>query len=176
MKEGFSIAQEDALPTALRAKVWFLRNQNGEGWTEVQPLAVHIFVQTLDLDELATILLEDELAIPTHPFETLIVAHLLSANHDEVNWKSARRARKKALQVVQSTDVPPSINEDEHKLLLLLEGRIEESVSKLELTGTLPKKGILAVNQIVNALRLVALISLMRNTSATSLNPWKRAK
>ena len=29
---------------------------------------------------------------------------------------------------------------------------IEESVSKLELTGTLPKKGILAVNQIVNAL------------------------
>ena len=148
-----SIAQEDALPTSLRAKALvLLRNQNGEGWTEVQSLAVHIFVQTLDLDELATILLEDELAIPTHPFETLIVAHLLSANHDEVNWKLARSARKKALQVVQSTDVPASINEDEYKLLLLLEGRIEESVSKLELTGTLPKKGILAVNQIVNAL------------------------
>ena len=148
-----SIAQEDALPTSLRAKALvLLRNQNGEGWTEVQSLAVHIFVQTLDLDELATILLEDELAIPTHPFETLIVAHLLSANHDEVNWKLARSARKKALQVVQSTDVPASVNEDEYKLLLLLEGRIEESVSKLELTGTLPKKGILAVNQIVNAL------------------------
>ena len=148
-----SIAQEDALPTALRAKgLVFLRNQNGEGWTEVQSLAVHIFVQTLDLDELATILLEDELAIPTHPFETLIVAHLLSASHDEMDWKLARSARKKALQVVQSTEVPPSVNQDEHKLLLLLEGRIEESVSKLELTGTLPKKGILAVNQIVNAL------------------------
>ena len=148
-----SIAQEHALPTSLRAKALvLLRNQNGEGWAEVQSLAVHIFVQTLDLDELATILLEDELAIPTHPFETLIVAHLLSANHDEENWKLARSARKKALQVVQSTDVPPSINEDEHKLLLLLEGRIEESVSKLELTDTLPKKGILAVNQIVNAL------------------------
>ena len=104
------------------------------------------------MDELATILLEDELAIPTHPFETLIVAHLLSASHNEMDWKLARNARKKALQVVQSTEVPPSVNQDEHKLLLLLEGRIEESVSKLELTGTLPKKGILAVNQIVNAL------------------------
>ena len=148
-----SIAQEDALPTALRAKgLVLLRNQNGEGWAEVQSLAVHIFVQTLDLDELATILLEDELAIPTHPFETLIVAHLLSASRDETDWKLARSARRKALQVVQSTEVPASVNEDEHKLLLLLEGRIEESVSKLELTGTLPKKGILAVNQIVNAL------------------------
>ena len=148
-----SIAQENAIPTAIRAKALvLLRNQNGEGWTEVQPLAVHIFVQTLDLDELATILLEDELAIPTHPFETLIVAHLLSASHNEMDWKLARSARKKALQVVQSTEVPPSVNQDEHKLLLLLEGRIEESVSKLELTGTLPKKGILAVNQIVNAL------------------------
>ena len=148
-----SIAQENAIPTAIRAKALvLLRNQNGEGWTEVQSLAVHIFVQTLDLDELATILLEDELAIPTHPFETLIVAHLLSASHNEMDWKLARSARKKALQVVQSTEVPPSVNQDEHKLLLLLEGRIEESVSKLELTGTLPKKGILAVNQIVNAL------------------------
>ena len=148
-----SIAQEDALPTELRAKgLVLLRNQNGEGWTEVQSLAVHIFVQTLDLDELATILLEDELAIPTHPFETLVVAHLLSASRDEMDWKLARSARRKALQVVQSTEVPASVNEDEHKLLLLLEGRIEESVSKLELTGTLPKKGILAVNQIVNAL------------------------
>ena len=148
-----SIAQEGALPTSLRAKgLVLLRNQNGEGWTEVQSLAVHIFVQTLNLDELATILLEDELAIPTHPFETLIVAHLLSASRDETDWKLARSARRKALQVVQSTEVPASVNEDEHKLLLLLEGRIEESVSKLELTGTLPKKGILAVNQIVNAL------------------------
>ena len=148
-----SIAREDALPTSLRARALvLLRDQDSEGWMEVQSLAVHIFVQTLNLDELATILLEDELAIPTHPFETLIVAHLLSADHDEANWKLARSARKKALHMVQSTDVPASINDDEHKLLLLLEGRIEESVGKLELTGTLPKKGIIAVNQIVNAL------------------------
>ena len=148
-----STAQEEALPTSLRAKALvLLRNQNSEGWMEVQSLAVHIFVQTLELDELATILLQDDLAIPTHPFETLVVAHLLSANHDEATWKTARSARKKALQVVQSTNVPASIKDDEHKLLLLLEGRIEESVSKLELTNTLPKKGIKAVNQIVNAL------------------------
>ena len=146
-----SIAQEDALPTSLRAKALvLLRNQNGEGWTEVQPLAVHIFVQTLDLDELATILLEDELAIPTHPFETLIVAHLLSANHDEVNWKSARRARKRCKWFNRPMCPPQSTKMNTNCCSSLK--RIQESVSKLELTGTLPKKGILAVNQIVNAL------------------------
>ena len=148
-----SIAQEDALPVSLRAgALVLLKDQNGEGWMELQSLAVHIFVQTLNLDELATILLDDDIAIPSHPHETLIVAHLLSAHHDENIWKAAREARKKALQMVQSTDVPASINDDEYKLLLLLEGRIEESVSKLKLTDTLPKKGIKAVNQIVNAL------------------------
>ena len=51
--------------------------------------------------------------------------------------------------MVQSTNVPPSINEDEHKLLLLLEGR----------RGNPSASGVdrrcrrnLAVNQIVNAL------------------------
>ncbi len=148
-----SIAQEDALPLPLRAgALVLLKEQNGEGWMELQSLAVHIFVQTLNLDELATILIDDDVAIPSHPHETLIVAHLLSAYHDENIWKAAREARKKALQMIQSTDVPASINDDEHKLLLLLEGRIEESVGKLKLTDTLPKKGIKAVNQIVNAL------------------------
>ncbi|MGB1365394.1 MAG: hypothetical protein ACPH9F_03580 [Candidatus Poseidoniaceae archaeon] len=148
-----SIAQEDALPLPLRAgALVLLKEQNGEGWMELQSLAVHIFVQTLNLDELATILIDDDVAIPSHPHETLIVAHLLSAYHDENIWKAAREARKKALQMIQSTDVPSSINDDEHKLLLLLEGRIEESVGKLKLTDTLPKKGIKAVNQIVNAL------------------------
>ncbi len=148
-----SIAQEDALPTSLRAKALILlKNQDGEGWMEVQSFAVHIFVQTLNLDELATILIDDDVAIPTYPYETLIVAHLLGAHHEEEIWDVAREARKKALQMIQSTDVPASINDDEHKLLLLLEGRIEESVNKLKLTDTLSKKGIKAINQIVNAL------------------------
>ena len=84
--------------------------------------------------------------------ETLLLAHLLGAHHDEESWIKARKARKKALQVIQSTDVPDSIDDDEYKLLLLLEGQIEESVNKLDLTGRLLKKGILAINQIVKAL------------------------
>ena len=148
-----SIACEDAIPVTLRAQALvLLREQDGEGWLEVQSLAVHVFVQTLNLDELSTIFLENDIAIPSHPYETLIVAHLLSASHVEEHWKKAREARKKALQVVQSTDVPESIGDDEYKLLLLLEGRIEEPVSKLELTGSLSKNGIKAINQIVNAL------------------------
>ena len=149
-----SISSEDAFPIELRAQALILlKQQDGEGWNEVQSLAVFIFVQTLNLDELSKILLNDDLAIPTYPHETLILAHLLSAHHDEENWKAARKARKKALQMVQSTEVPASIGNDEYKLLLLLEGQIEESVSKLGLTSTLPgKKGILAINQIVKAL------------------------
>ena len=65
MKEGWSqLLKKMHYRRASSQGFGFLRNQNGEGWTEVQSLAVHIFVQTLDLDELATILLEDELAIP----------------------------------------------------------------------------------------------------------------
>jgi len=148
-----SIACEDVIPITLRARsLILLREQDGEGWLEVQSLAVHVFVQTLNFDELSAILLDNDIAIPSHPHETLMVAHLLSANHVEEHWTKAREARKKALQVVQSTDVPESIGDDEYKLLLLLEGRIEESVGKLQLTGSLTKNGIKAINQIVNAL------------------------
>ena len=148
-----STACEEVIPITLRAQsLILLREQDGEGWLEVQSLAVHVFVQTLNFDELSSILLDNDIAIPSHPHETLIVAHLLSASHVEEHWKKAREARKKALQVVQSTDVPESIGDDEYKLLLLLEGRIEESVSKLELTDSLSKNGIKAINQIVNAL------------------------
>ena len=85
-----------------------------KGWNQVQPLAVHVFVQTLELDNLSKILLEDDLAITTYPHETLLLAHLLGAHHDEESWIKARKARKKALQVIQSTDVPDSIDDDEY--------------------------------------------------------------
>ena len=148
-----SIAQEQAFPISLRSQALILLKAfDGEGWNQVQPLAVHVFVQTLELDNLSKILLEDDLAITTYPHETLLLAHLLGAHHDEESWIKARKARKKALQVIQSTDVPDSIDDDEYKLLLLLEGQIEESVNKLDLTGRLLKKGILAINQIVKAL------------------------
>ena len=149
-----SIAQENAIPIMIRAQALILlKEQDGEGWNQVQSLAVHVFVQTLNLDELSKILLHDDLAIPSFPHETLIFAHLLSAHHSEENWKAAREARKKALQVVQSTEIPESISDDEYKLLLLLEGQIEESVSKLKLTDSLSgRNGIKAINQIVKAL------------------------
>lgn len=148
-----SIAQEQAFPISIRSQALILLKAfDGEGWNQVQPLAVHVFVQTLELDNLSKILLEDDLAITTYPHETLLLAHLLGAHHDEESWIKARKARKKALQVIQSTDVPDSIDDDEYKLLLLLEGQIEESVNKLDLTGRLLKKGILAINQIIKAL------------------------
>ena len=135
-----SIAQEQAFPISLRSQALILLKAfDGEGWNQVQPLAVHVFVQTLELDNLSKILLEDDLAITTYPHETLLLAHLLGAHHDEKSWIKARKARKKALQVIQSSDVPDSIDDDEYKLLLLLEGQIEESVNKLDLTKAAEK-------------------------------------
>ena len=148
-----SISCEPSVPIPLRAKaLMLLHQQDGEGWLEVKSLAVYVFVQTLNLDELSTILFDDDVAIPTHPYETLIVAHLLGASYDEERWDVAREARRKALQVIQSTEVPESINDDEHNLLLLLEGRIDKSGSNFKLSESLSRNGIKALNQIVKAL------------------------
>ena len=68
-----SIAQEDALPTSLRAKAWF--------YSEIRTVKAgrkSNLLPCISLSRPSTwmswllILLEDELAIPTHPFETLL--------------------------------------------------------------------------------------------------------
>ena len=148
-----SIGREEKIPLELRSKALVLLKQmDGEGWQESQAISVHVFLQAMDLNNLSEMLLGNPLAILSHPYETLLVAHLLSASHPEEVWKQARDARKEALQNIHSSELPEQMNEDEHKLLLLLEGRIDKSVSDVELGMSLGKNGLKAMNQIVKAL------------------------
>ena len=148
-----SIGREEKIPLELRSKALVLLKQmDGEGWQESQAISVHVFLQAMDLNNLSEMLLGDPLAILSHPYETLLVAHLLSAAHPEEVWKQARGARKEALQNIHSSELPEQMKEDEHKLLLLLEGRIDKSVSDVELGMSLGKNGLKAMNQIVKAL------------------------
>lgn len=148
-----SIAREERIPLELRSKsLVLLKEMNGEGWQESQAISVHVFLQSMDLDNLSEMLLGNPLAILSHPYETLLVGHLLSASHPEEIWKQARDARKEALQNIHSSELPEQMKEDEHKLLLLLEGRIDKSVSNVELGMSLSKNGLKAMNQMVKAL------------------------
>ena len=93
----------------------------------------------------------------------------MHAQHSEEDWQLS--VLGKALQMVQSTDVPASISDDEHKLLLLLEGQIEESVNKLKLTEKLPKKRSSPSIKSLCAL-FWGPILWMRNISNRRI-PWK---
>ncbi|MBT5592939.1 MAG: hypothetical protein HOJ55_03725 [Euryarchaeota archaeon] len=148
-----SIGREERIPLELRTQsLVLLKQMNGEGWQESQAISVHVFLQSMDLENLSEMLLGNSLAILSHPYETLLVAHLLSASHSEEVWKQARDARKEALQNIHSSELPVQMSEDEHKLLLLLEGRIDKSVNNVDLGMSLGKNGLKAMNQIVKAL------------------------
>jgi hypothetical protein len=148
-----SIGREERFPLELRTQSLVLLKQiNGEGWQESQAISVHVFLQSMDLNNLSEMLLGNPLAILSHPYETLLVAHLLSASHSEEAWKQARDARKEALQNIHSSELPEQMDGDEHKLLLLLEGRIDKSVNNVDLGMSLGKNGLKAMNQIVKAL------------------------
>jgi hypothetical protein len=148
-----SIGREERIPLELRTQSLVLLKQiNGEGWQESQAISVHVFLQSMDLNNLSEMLLGNPLAILSHPYETLLVAHLLSASHSEEAWKQARDARKEALQNIHSSELPEQMDGDEHKLLLLLEGRIDKSVNNVDLGMSLGKNGLKAMNQIVKAL------------------------
>lgn len=148
-----SIAREEQIPLDIRSKsLVLLKQMNGEGWQESQAISVQVFLQSMDLENLSDMLLNNPLAILSHPYETLLIAHLLSASHPEEVWKQARSARKDALQNIHSSELPQQMSDDEHKLLLLLEGRIDKAVSNVELGMSLGKSGLKAMNQIVKAL------------------------
>ena len=148
-----SIGREEKIPLELRSKALVLLKQmDGEGWQESQEMSVHVFLQSMDLNNLSEMLLGNPLSILSYPYETLLVAHLLSASHPEEIWKQMRDVRKEALQNIHSSELPNQMSDDEHKLLLLLEGRIDKSISDVKLGMSLGRNGLKAMNQIVKAL------------------------
>ena len=79
-----SIGREEQIPLDIRSKsLVLLKEMDGEGWQESQAISVQVFLQSMDLENLSEMLLGNPLAILSHPYETLLIAHLLPASHPE---------------------------------------------------------------------------------------------
>ena len=133
---------------ALAAK--HLSPENIEAWEQVLPVVIDIYTRSMNLRRLSEIIVKNDLTPLSHPYETLLAAHLLAAGKDNELWHAVRSAREKALDSVHSTDAPPSFSSTSEALLMLFEG---ENVDDERLGTLLDKNGLLAFGVIRRALR-----------------------
>ena len=104
----------------------------------------------MNLRRLSEIFVKNDLTPLSHPYETLLAAHLLAAGKDNELWHSVRSARAKALDSVHSTEAPAAFSSTSEALLMLFEG---ENVDDERLSTLLDKNGLLAFGVIRRALR-----------------------
>ena len=133
---------------ALAAK--HLSPENIEAWEQVLPVVIDIYTRSMNLRRLSEIIVKNDLTPLSHPYETLLAAHLLAAGKDNDLWHAVRSAREKALDSVHSTDAPPAFSSTSEALLMLFEG---ENVDDERLGTLLDKSGLLAFGVIRRALR-----------------------
>ena len=133
---------------ALAAK--HLSPENIEAWEQVLPVVIDIYTRSMNLRRLSEIIVKNDLTPLSHPYETLLAAHLLAAGKDNDLWHAVRSAREKALHSVHSTAAPPSFSSTSEALLMLFEG---ENVDDERLGTLLDKNGLLAFGVIRRALR-----------------------
>ena len=127
-----------------------LSEENGEAWEDVLPIVIDIYTRSMNLRRLSEIIVKNDLAPMSHPYETLLAAHLLAAGKDNDLWHAVRSAREKALDSIHSTDAPPAFSSTSEALLMLFEG---ENVDDERLGSLLDKSGLLAFGVIRRALR-----------------------
>jgi hypothetical protein len=127
-----------------------LSEENGEAWEDVLPIVIDIYTRSMNLRRLSEIIVKNDLAPMSHPYETLLAAHLLAAGKDNDLWHDVRSAREKALVSIHSTDAPPAFSSTSEALLMLFEG---ENVDDERLGSLLDKSGLLAFGVIRRALR-----------------------
>lgn len=140
-----------ALSTEVRAlAAKHLSEENGEAWESVLPVVIDIYTRSMNLRRLSEIIAKNDLAPLSHPYETLLAAHLLAAGKDNDLWHAVRDARKKALDSIHSTDAPQAFSSTSEALLMLFEG---ENVDDKRLSTLLDKNGLLAFGVIRRALR-----------------------
>ncbi|MCH1423010.1 MAG: hypothetical protein L7U62_05930 [Candidatus Poseidoniaceae archaeon] len=146
-----ALIQMDSLSLEIRAAA--ARNLN-PGATEeresVLPLLIDIHTQSMELPLLAKIITSDELISMSHPYETLLVSHLLDAGSDYELWSQVRKARRTALSEIHSVDAPESFSSTSEALLMLFEG---ENIVDERLTSVLDRQGLRAFSPIRQALR-----------------------
>ena len=138
----------DTAAQALAAK--HLSHDNSEAWEHVLPIVIDIYTRSMNLRRLSEIIVKNDLTPMSHPYETLLAAHLLAAGKDNDLWHMVRTARQKALDSVHSTEAPPAFSSTSEALLMLFEG---ENVDDERLGTLLDKNGLLAFGVIRRALR-----------------------
>lgn len=133
---------------ALAAK--YLSPEHTEAWEQVLPVVIDIYTRSMNLRRLSEIIVQNDLTPLSHPYETLLAAHLLAAGKDNDLWHAVRSAREKALDSIHSTEAPPAFSSTSEALLMLFEG---ENVDDERLGSLLDKNGLLAFGVIRRALR-----------------------
>ena len=76
------IKVKDMYKSILKLALNRLQDQDSEAWEDVVENAVDIYSQTLELGRLAQLFSTNPVLVLAHPYEALLVYHLISANGD----------------------------------------------------------------------------------------------
>lgn len=146
-----ALIQMDSLSLEIRsASAKNLSTESVEAYEKVLPLLIDIYTRSMELSLLAQIITSDDLIPMSHPYETLLVSHLLDAGSDSELWVQVRAARRTALSQIHSIDAPDSFSSTSEALLMLFEG---ENIEDERLTTVLDRQGLRAFGPIRQALR-----------------------
>lgn len=99
-----------------------LQDIEGEAWEQVSEKAIEVYSQCLELERLSELFSKNPVLVLAHPFEALIVYHLIAANGNEQLLEFARNARSECLASIHGTSTPHYISLTSHSLLLMMEG------------------------------------------------------
>ena len=146
-----ALIQMDSLSLEIRsASAKSLKTESVEAHEKVLPLLIDIYTRSMELSLLAQIITSDDLIPMSHPYETLLVSHLLDAGSDSELWEQVRTARRTALSQIHSIDAHDSFSSTSEALLMLFEG---ENIEDERLTTVLDRQGLRAFGPIRQALR-----------------------
>ena len=116
------IKVQDMSNSILKLALNRLQDQNSEAWEEVVENAVDIYSQTLELERLAKLFSTNPVLVLAHPYEALLVYHLIAANGDSNLLATTKTARSEALSAIHATQPPEYLSSTSHSLLLMMEG------------------------------------------------------
>ena len=104
-----------------------LQDINGDAWEQVSEKAIEVYSQCLELERLTELFSANPVLVLAHPYEALIVYHLIAANGNEQLLEFARNARAEGLASIHGASPPDYISSTSHSLLLMMEGsNVEE--------------------------------------------------
>ncbi len=126
-----------------------LQDLDCEAWENVYEKAIEVYSQCLELERLSELFSNNPVLVLAHPFEALIVYHLIAANGNEQLLEFASNARSEGLASIHGTSPPSYISSTSHSLLLMMEGsNVDEDGFPM-----LDKRGYQALNKAKHSLK-----------------------